>query len=189
MTHKTILSNEPLAMTTGEWRLRLTELCCDCAGALHGEEAEQLGLAHDLLALAAQAPVHSLGELLDHLPPRARFEALLGSGAFDSAALMLVPESASYILSRSGDGACLASVLLPQMDEEMTSEADSPAMALVSALLACLASVAEGLDASSPIERGDNRLEPTHRSQGAARCGDLAEDVAIWQVPPGTLLN
>jgi len=33
-------------------------------------------------------------------------------------------------------------VLLPQVDEEMTSEAQSPALAIVSALLACLATMA-----------------------------------------------
>ena len=43
------------------------------------------------------------------------------------------------MLSRAGEGHCMASITLPGLDEEVTSEADTVAMALVSALAAGLA--------------------------------------------------
>jgi hypothetical protein len=183
MTQKTTFSTQNLAMTAGEWRLRLAELCCDCTEALASEGMEQLSKAHDLLALAPDAP--GMETLLDHLPPRARLDALLDVGAFDTAAAALMPESASYILSRSTDGECLASVLLPGMDEEMTSQAQSPAMAMISALSACLASAAGSMDPTLVMEPG----RKVRRHEAVMRCGDAADDVAQWQVPVGTLLN
>jgi len=139
MTDKTLLASQTLPMSAGEWRLRLAQLCRDCAVAEGEEEAGYLRLALDLMAIAPEA---DRAMVADHLPPQARFDALLAMGAYDSAALVLLPEQASYILSRSAAGQCLASVLLPQVDEEMTSEAQSPALAIVSALLACLATMA-----------------------------------------------
>jgi hypothetical protein len=183
MKQKSTQPPQNLAMTAGEWRLRLAELCCDCPEALPSEGAEQLSKAHDLLALAPDAP--GMETLLDHLPPRARFDTLLEVGAYDTAAAALMPESASYILSRSTDGECLASVLLPGMDEEMTSQAQSPAMAMISALAACLASAASAIDPTivmAPGQRG-------RREEAVVRCGDTADDVAQWRVPAGTLLN
>jgi hypothetical protein len=183
MTDKTIHTSETLAMTTGEWRLRLAELCGDCAVGLPEEEADLLRAAHDLVTMAPEAG--AMGELTAHLPPRAHFEALLGLGAYDSAAIALVPESGSFILSRSGTGEALASVVLEGMEEELTSEAESPALALLSALMACLAEAAAGI-APSRIVEGAAQAK---RGDAATRCGDVALDAACWERPKGVMLN
>ena len=149
----------PLTKTASQWRIALAQLCQDSALAQPGEESAMLRLGHALLSNLPD-PRSSLG---DHLPPAARFEALLAAGAHDSAALALVPEMGSYIVSRAGEGGCMASVLLPGMEEEMTSEGESPALALVSALAAALAS-----------------------------CGDEAPAIgepADWQRPQGAMLH
>ena len=126
----------PIAMLAGEWRLRLTELCRDCALADSGEQADMLRLARSLLSIA---PEDASGIKPAHLPSLKAFERLLDVGAWESAALDLMPEEASFMLSRAGEGHCMASITLPGLDEEVTSEADTVAMALVSALAAGLA--------------------------------------------------
>jgi hypothetical protein len=102
--------------------------------------------------------------------PRARLEALLGEGAHDSAVLALLPEEAAYIISRSGGGKAIASVLLPLMEEEISAEADSAAMALLSALCACLQWACGVFEPGQPLEN--------HRA-----------DQPVWQVPPGVMLH
>jgi len=172
MTDKTSLFSHPLTMNTGEWRLRLAELCQDCANADGGEEAEPLRQALHLMARVPDANEAGMGAMADHLPPQAHFEALLALGAYDSAAMALMPEQASYILSRSASGQCLASVLLPDVDEEMTSQAQTPALALVSALMACLTTMA-GRDPWMVVDDDD----------------DAGFERAEWHVPPGVRLH
>lgn len=170
-------------MTASEWRLRLAELSAECANALAEEEGDFLQSAYDLMSLAPDAGLDE--ELVAHLPPQARFEALLALGAHETAALALVPERASYILSRAGVGGAMASVLLAGMEDELTSEADSPALALISALAACLAqsAVQAPLRARSKASgRGESR--PEIRS-----CGQQASDVTIWLRPEDGLLH
>lgn len=173
MTDKTSLFSHPLTMNTGEWRLRLAELCQDCAIADCGEEAGPLRQALHLMAQAPDADDAGMGAMADHLPPQAHFEALLGLGAYDSAAMALMPEQASYILSRSASGQCLASVLLPDVDEEMTSQAQTPALALVSALMACLATMAGR--APRMVDEDDD--------------DEAGFERADWHVPPGVRLH
>lgn len=184
MTQRTHTPTKALAMTIGEWRLRLAELCRDCAMAESDQEGDCLMLAH---ALLFQAPDHhgdpmagDLDGLLGHLPPVARIEALVKQGALDSAALALLPEDASYLMSRSADGVWLASVYLPGMEEELSSQAESLAMALTSALLAAMVQASHGpclhtIAGADALER-----------EGWATGG---EGEAVWQRPAGTLLN
>ncbi|NBC37535.1 hypothetical protein GTZ99_13350 [Novosphingobium sp. FSY-8] len=185
MTQKTSITHTEIAMTPAEWRLRMAELCRDCAGAEPAEEAAMLELAH---ALLLAAPGGNSG-LLDHLPPRAGYDRLIQVGAHDSAALSLMPELASYLISRAGDGGCLASVYLPGMDEELTSEADTPALALISALAAALASVT---DLGGLVLDGDDGrpvLDDTAPSAAALRCGERGDDMTVWQRPSGSSLH
>lgn len=169
-----------LTMTVGEWRVRLAELCQASALAEPGEEDAMLRLGHDLLA--NQPDPHS--RLADHLPPAARFEALLAAGAHDSAAVALMPETGSYIVSRAGEGGCMASVMLPGMEEEVTSEADSSALALMSALAAALAAV--GTQAAQDVAPWTSMMA---YGDGPSRCGDVACDVDDWNRPQGAALH
>lgn len=154
MTDQPSFASYTQAMQAGEWRLRLAELCRDCSAANGGEEAGPLRLAWHLLAKAPDGAANGMGAMVHHLPTRPHFEALLALRAYDSAALALMPDQAAYILSRSASGDYLASVLLPHGDEEMTAQAPTLALALVSALLACLARIAGGAGGDWPMPPG-----------------------------------
>jgi hypothetical protein len=180
MTQRTNTPVKALTMTIGEWRLRLAELCRDCVLADSEDEADYLRLAYVLMSRAPEgecAEGADLLGLLSHLPPMARVEGLIEQGALESVALALLPEHASYLMSRSVEGAWLASVYLPGLDEELTSEGDSLAMALTSALLAALAQVSLGLNSNDPV-----------RDETWAPATEVASD-PVWQRPAGTLLN
>ncbi|WJS99548.1 hypothetical protein [Novosphingobium humi] len=180
MTQRTHTSTKALTMTIGEWRLRLAELCRDCVLTDSDDEGDCLRLAHALMMQAPDSPGAAggfdLAVVLSHLPPMARIECLIEQGALDSVALALLPEEASYLMSRSIEGAWLASVFLPGMEEEVTSEGGSLAMALTSALLAALAHVTQ--------THGAAARDRDVWSQG----GDAYAD-NLWQRPAGTLLN
>lgn len=60
-------------------------------------------------------------------------KVMIAAGAFESAALAVIGDQATWIISRGGEGRCLASVLLPGMAEEVTGEGVSPALALLGA--------------------------------------------------------
>jgi hypothetical protein len=63
---------------------------------------------------------------------------LLPAGAVESAALALVPEEAGYMLSRGNGGWHLASFVLPGLDEEITAEGPTMALALIGAMAGAL---------------------------------------------------
>ncbi|HZU62576.1 MAG TPA: hypothetical protein VFF98_02750 [Novosphingobium sp.] len=124
-----------LTMQPGEWRYRLAELCRDCALADAGEQADMLRMARSLFAIAPEDaspadawPVPGLDE----------FERLLMVGAWESAAFDLMPPEATCLVSRSGEDSCMASVMLPGLAEEVSSDGDTVAMALTSALAAAI---------------------------------------------------
>lgn len=214
MTQSTHTPTKALTMTIGEWRLRLAALCRDCVLAAAEEESDCLRLAHALLMQAPESGSWSgnsgeigsddqpdLSALLAHLPPMARMEALVGQGALDSVALALLPEEASYLMSRSSGGVWMASVCLPGLEEEMTSEGDSLAMALTSALLAALAQVSAAYGPHAAMATDSPRAgrretgahaatyaAGTEESEGWSRGGEAHAD-ACWQRPAGALLN
>ena len=117
------------------WRMRLEELGLACQISEAAGQSDGVREAFDLLMLAP--PVHCL-----HLLPQlaeAKLEAMLAAGAYESAALALLPKSAGYMLSRGPNGEHLASVFLPASEQEMTASGATAALALVAALMAELA--------------------------------------------------
>jgi hypothetical protein len=66
------------------------------------------------------------------------FHAFLSAGAYDSAALSLLALGHSYMVSRGPSKGCLASVVMPGMEREVSAEGATSAMALVAASLAAL---------------------------------------------------
>lgn len=60
-------------------------------------------------------------------------EVMIAAGAFESAALAVIGDQATWMLSKGGEGRCLASLILPGMSEEVTSEGATPALALLGA--------------------------------------------------------
>lgn len=64
---------------------------------------------------------------------REMIEVMIAAGAYESAALAVIGAEATWILSKGGDGRCLASVVLPGMSEEVTSQGATPSLALLGA--------------------------------------------------------
>jgi hypothetical protein len=60
-------------------------------------------------------------------------EVMLAAGAFESAALAVIGDEATWMVSKGAEGRYLASLLLPGMTEEVTREGASPALALLGA--------------------------------------------------------
>ena len=124
-------------MTAAEWRQGLADLSRQAAVTDAEDQADILRVARTLMAVAPESEAHRFGDL----PSRASFEALLAVEAWESAALALLPEAAGYLFSKSGDGIAIASLVLPDCTEDVSAEADSPALAVVSALAAALMAV------------------------------------------------
>ena len=64
---------------------------------------------------------------------------MLATGAYESAALSLLPRSAGYMLSRGPSGEHLATVILPESEQERIAGGATAALALIAALMAELA--------------------------------------------------
>lgn len=119
------------------WFDALGELALTCAGSFPDEEAR---LLRQLYHLVANAP--SPGFLAGVVQPDiAQFEASVGIGAMESAALSLLGDDAGYMLSRGSGGQHLASIILPGRVEEATAGADTAALAIVGALAMALQDV------------------------------------------------
>ena len=123
------------------WRMRLEELGHACRISEAAGQSDGVREAFDLLMLAPPGQQSHLGP---HLAPKlaeAKIDAMLAAGAFESAALALLPQHAGYMLSRGPSGEHLASVFLPDSDRETTAGGATAALALVAALMAELTEV------------------------------------------------
>ncbi len=63
---------------------------------------------------------------------------MLSCEAYESAALLVLGAHHRFLLSRGGMGGALASVALSAAEEDVTVEADTPALAILAALAAAL---------------------------------------------------
>ena len=119
------------------WRMRLEELGLACRISAPAGQADGVREAFDLLMLAPPGRRQQLSPKL----AEAQIAAMVATGAFESAALALLPQRAGYMLSRGPSGEHLASVFLPESDREMTVGGATAALALIAALMAELAEI------------------------------------------------
>ncbi len=70
-----------------------------------------------------------------------RIEQLIATGAWESAAIELLPAGTAYMLSCSPDGHHMATVVLAEWPDEVNTEGPSFALALIAALIEAKASV------------------------------------------------
>lgn len=127
-------SHQIVRMRPAQWAAALQDFLQDCDGSDAPEQASRL---EEALALLLRAPV-GLAEWQGDLPETAGLAAMIAAGACESAALALLPPEAGYMLSRGGNGVCMASIVLPDSDEDLTSSGQTPALALLSALMLAL---------------------------------------------------
>ena len=138
MNHKTsAFFNSEKHLAEAYWRMRLEELGQACRLSEASGQADGVREAFDLLRLAPP------GQHLQFIPElaEARLEAMLAAGAHESAALSLLPQDAGYMLSRGPNGENLATVILPESEQEMAVGGATAALALIAALMAELAEV------------------------------------------------
>lgn len=143
-------------MLADEWRQALADLCRQAAAADAEDQADFLRVARTLLAVSPDDQAHRFADL----PSRAGFEILLAAQAWESAALALLPDTAGYLLSRSGDGVAIASLVLPECSEDVCAEASSPALAMVSALAGAIMAAVVTHAGGMPVRSGYGRDVP-----------------------------
>lgn len=100
----------------------------DCAASGPAEQGDRIREAVRLLGMASAAE---------------SIEAKLASGAPESAVLELIGPETAFMLSRGGNGSCLAAVVLPDGSEEMISEGSTLALAMLAAHVSSLLADAE----------------------------------------------
>lgn len=115
-----------------DWRMRLGELGAACCISEPAGQADGIREAFHLMMLAPPALLARLGLTSGE----ESIEAMLAVGAFESAALALLPQGAGYMLSHGANGEHLASVFLAQSQVEMTAHGATGALALIAALMA-----------------------------------------------------
>lgn len=109
------------------WASELGVLSSTCERARAEDAQDVVKTAYSLIA-SAPAPAN---ELFLSLPSAERIRNLLRCEAVDQAALDIVRERAGYLLSRSLEGFCLATVVLSGGNDEQSLLAQTPALALM----------------------------------------------------------
>ena len=131
------------------WADQATTLSLECAATPYKYQATMLRQAYALMG----NPPAAIGALIAPSLPLAHFEALLGVGAYETAAIALLGTRIGYLVSRGPGGDCLASVVLPGMSEDLCVEAPTEALALLSALLAATVQLLEQPHAVIPRDQ------------------------------------
>lgn len=124
---------------SGVWTARLRDFLNDCAGSAACEEADRIREAALLL--------RSVSTETGSIPDSAAVEAMLACGAGESAVLAILRPEVSFMLSRGGGGACLATVIVEDGADEMISEGATVALALLAAYVSLLVLRSERDDA------------------------------------------
>ena len=114
------------------WMCDLKYILFDCGESGLLAEAALLGRAYRLLSCAPLA----YQDLISNLPSRRTFDTLVSAGAYESAALRLMPRRLGFFLSRGpGRADWLASSCIDGRDEDMTFGAITASGALLGAYL------------------------------------------------------
>ncbi|CDO35555.1 MULTISPECIES: hypothetical protein [Novosphingobium] len=112
------------------WTARLRDFLNDCVGSDAAEESDRIREAGLLLQGTPLGMKHELD--LNAI------EAMLASGAAESAVLAILGPDIAFMLSRGGSGSCLATVVMDDESEEMISEGATVALALLAAHVSLL---------------------------------------------------
>lgn len=137
------------------WHGRMEDFLYDCAASAPVEEADRIREACRLLAQPHAAIAQQAGPLVARPVAADAIAAMLQAGAAESAVMALLAPEVGYILSRGGNGVCLASLVLPDGSEEVTAEGSTLALALLAGLVsAVLAGREEGRHAADAAALG-----------------------------------
>ncbi|WP_156843230.1 hypothetical protein [Novosphingobium aquimarinum] len=115
------------------WTARLENFLNDCMNSREEEQNARIADAANLflsipLVQSQSADAAKTGSV----------RALIAAGAALDAALAIIGTDAVFMLSRGGDGTCLATMILSDGTEEVMGEAGTPALALLAAYTAAV---------------------------------------------------
>ena len=128
-------------------KARLRDFLHECIGSAPDEQADRIREAFSLLRQSAGKSKGARASLPDEFA----LETMLATGAYESAAIALLDRETGFMLSRGGNGTCLATIAAPGGAKESTAEACTLALALLSARIsALLADPRERVDGKQP---------------------------------------
>ena len=110
---------------------QLVDIAVTCCAATVEQERTLLVRTHEAIA---GLPRELLEGLLPGLPSSDEFTGLIQANAYESAALRLLGSKLGYMVSRSPNGICLATVCAPGI-EELVISAETLTLGLVAGLL------------------------------------------------------
>lgn len=116
----------------GEWTEAVEEILHDCEDV----GCDHANLLRQVYATLAEGPSHICGAMLPALS-RSTLHSLIEAQAFESAAFRLVGRC-GYMLSRSGEGSVIASIVLPASESDYSFCARTETAALCGALMTAL---------------------------------------------------
>ena len=134
------------ALSLAQWTAGLRDLLVDCDASDHRDQAACL---RDAWKLIQKAPV-ICSQPSGSWPTATLLEAMIEVAAFESAALAMLPEGTGYMLSRAASGMSIASIVLAESAEDVTSTAATPALAILAALSLALLGNAELAEIQTP---------------------------------------
>ena len=111
-------------------RSRLRDFLHDCIASTSAEQPARLTEAAEIFRLPPE--------------PRRALAAMLASGAYESAAMLVLGTEKPFMLSRGGPGLCLATTVLGDGIEDATAEAATLALALLAAHTVALLAAHDG---------------------------------------------
>jgi hypothetical protein len=114
------------------WSFEVERLLDRCLS----RSADPADLLRDVLSILTTGPAEICGPIEPRISS-AGLERLLDLEAFESAALRIVGRC-GFLLSRSGEGHVVASVVLPGSQDDFSFNSFSEAIALCGALVTCL---------------------------------------------------
>lgn len=125
------------------WEARLRDFLHECVSSAASEEEDRI-LEGATLLRRLEGHVRQRLDLV-------AIEAMLASGAAESAVLELIGPDAPFIISRGGGGTCLTTLVLPNGGEEVMAEGVTLALSLLAAYAAYLVQQMEQGDEAGAI--------------------------------------
>ena len=111
------------------WQAQLRDFASRCAASGLDDERPRVREASELVEKAPK----EIRRQYCGLRSKQQFNKMNFAGGYESAVIHLFGADIGYMISRSCDGTCIASVFGPAIEKEITVEGRTPALALLEA--------------------------------------------------------
>lgn len=127
------------SLAAANWKMVMHDFLIDCIASAPVEQEDRI---REAARLFGEGRLAGFGCPEASVDPE-RLDAMLAAGAFESAVLSLIGDATAFMVSRGGNGTCLATAVLPDGSEEAIAEAATLALALLAAQVSALIEDAE----------------------------------------------